>query len=76
VLPLDEQRLTEATVWAAFTAAPAADPDIAAIRRQADDGVRQLCHDAVAALAEFGLIDPARDVDVETERIHLRCSTA
>ncbi len=70
VLPLDEERMTEAKVWAAFTAPPVSDPGMAAIRRQADDGIRQLCRDALAALAEFGLVHPARDLEIETETIH------
>ncbi len=70
VLPLDEERMTEAKVWAALTAPPATDPGMGAIRRQADDGIRQLCRDALGALAEFGLLHPARDLAIETERIH------
>ena len=45
-------------------------PAIAAIRQQADNGVRQLCRAALAALAEFDLWDPERDLDVEVERVH------
>ncbi|MGH8824482.1 MAG: TetR/AcrR family transcriptional regulator [Jiangellaceae bacterium] len=70
VLPLDEERLTEARVWAAFTAPPVTDPVMAAVRREADDGVRELCHDTLAGLASLGLLDPARDLAVETERVH------
>ncbi len=69
VLPLDDERLTEAKVWAAFTAPPVTDPAMAGIRRQGDEGVRQLCHDTLTGLAGLGLLDPARDLDVEIERV-------
>jgi AcrR family transcriptional regulator len=68
VLPLDDERLTEARVWAAF-AGQTADPGMAAIRREADDGVGQICHDGLTALAEGGRIDPSRDLEIETERL-------
>jgi AcrR family transcriptional regulator len=70
VLPLDDERLIEARVWAAFTSAPISDPEMAAVRKQADDGVHQLCGEALAALTEFGLLHPERDRDLETSRIH------
>ncbi len=70
VLPLDEERLTEARVWAAFTTPPHTDPAIAEIRRQVDDGVRSLCRDTLTGLSELGLLHPARVLDVETDRLH------
>ncbi|MGH8776270.1 MAG: TetR/AcrR family transcriptional regulator [Jiangellaceae bacterium] len=70
VLPLDEERQVEAMVWAAFTAPPVTDPSMAAIRRQVDDDIRQLCRDTLTGLAELGLLHPARDVAVEVERVH------
>lgn len=69
VLPLDEERLTEARVWAAFTAPPVTDPGMAAIRREVDDAVRRLCHDCLAGLAELGRLHPSRDMEDETERL-------
>jgi AcrR family transcriptional regulator len=70
VIPLDDERLIEAEVWAAFTAPPVTDPAIAELRQQVDDGVRELCRNALSALAEFGLLHPARDRDVEVARLH------
>jgi AcrR family transcriptional regulator len=70
VLPLDAERQTEAKVWAAFTNPPATNPDIAAVREQVDEGVRELCRNALDALQEFGLLGPDRDRRVEIERIH------
>jgi AcrR family transcriptional regulator len=70
VLPLDAERQTEAKVWAAFTIPPATNPEIATIREQVDDGVRELCRNALDALSEFGLLHADRDRRIETERIH------
>lgn len=69
VLPLDDQRLTEGRVWAAFAGQSATEPGMAAIQREADDGIRQLCHGCLNGLAEFGHVDPSRDLDLETERL-------
>jgi AcrR family transcriptional regulator len=70
VIPLDDERLIEAEVWSAFTAPPVTDPVIAAIRRQVDDGVRDICRSALSALAELGRLHPARLLDVEVARLH------
>lgn len=70
VLPLDDERLTEARVWAAFTAPPLTDPKMAAMQRHADDAVKRLCQSALAGLTELGLLHPARDFKIETERLH------
>ncbi len=70
VLPLDAERQTEAKVWAAFTTPPATNPEIAAIREQVDDGVRELCRNALDALQEFGRLHADRDRRIEIERMH------
>jgi AcrR family transcriptional regulator len=70
VLPLDDERQTEAKVWAAFTTPPVTDPEIAEIRQQVDDGIRQLCRNALVGLRELDQVHPSRDLDVETERIY------
>jgi AcrR family transcriptional regulator len=70
VLPLDDERLTEATVWAAFTAPPLWDPAMAGLRRAADDALGQLCQDCVRGLAALGHVHPDRDQEVESARIH------
>ena len=70
VLPLDAERQTEAKVWAAFTSPPATNPEFAAIREQVDDGVRELCHNALNALREFDRLHADRDRRIEIERIH------
>jgi AcrR family transcriptional regulator len=70
VLPLDSERQTEAKVWAAFTTPPAPSPEIAAIRKKVDDGVRELCRNALDALQEFGRLHVDRDRRIEIERMH------
>lgn len=69
VLPLDDERLTEGRVWAAFAGQSATEPGIAAIQQEADDGIRQLCFTCLTGLAELGYVHPSRDLDVETERL-------
>jgi AcrR family transcriptional regulator len=69
-LPLDAERRTEARVWAAFTTPPVTNPAIAALRKQVDDGVRELCADAVNALRELGLLHADRDRRMEIARLH------
>ena len=70
VVPLDAERQSEAKVWAAFTTPPATTPDLTAIRKQVDDGVRELCRNALDALQEFGRLHSNRDRRIEVERIH------
>jgi AcrR family transcriptional regulator len=70
VLPLDAERRAEATVWAAFTTPPATNPDMAELRRRVDDGVRELCGNALDALQELGLLHADRDRSIELERLH------
>ena len=70
VLPLDAERRTEAKVWAAFTTPPATNPEIATIREQVDDGVRELCRNAFDALQELGRLHADRDRRIEMARIH------
>ena len=70
VVPLDAERQTEAKVWIAFTTPPATNPEIAAIREQVDDAVRELCCNALDALREFGRLHADRDRRIEVERIH------
>jgi AcrR family transcriptional regulator len=70
VLPLDAERQTEATVWAAFTTPPATNPEIAAIREQVDEGVRTVCRNVLDALQEFGRLHADRHRRIEIERMH------
>ena len=65
VLPLDDSRLVEGRIYAAFTAAAATNPGMNELRRVADEGVRALCRSAVAAMTELGLLSPDREPALE-----------
>lgn len=69
VLPLDDERMVEARVWSAFSARAMCDPAMAAIRREADQGVRHLCEACLRALSQVGGVHLSRDTEVETERL-------
>jgi malate dehydrogenase len=56
-------------VWSAFAVQAITEPEIAAIRRQADHGVRRLCAGCLSTLAQVGQLHPDRDPEVETERL-------
>ncbi|ASU77734.1 hypothetical protein CDG81_04720 [Actinopolyspora erythraea] len=70
LLPLDEERRTEACIYQAFVAEAANDSVIAEIRQGADDGVRQQCRHTLESLAEFGHVAASRVIDIEVERLH------
>ncbi len=69
ILPLDQDRLTEAQIWLAFSTYGAQHPAMAAIRQEADDAVRLLCRNCLAELGELGLLAETRDLEVETEAL-------
>ncbi|MBA3293302.1 MAG: TetR/AcrR family transcriptional regulator [Geodermatophilaceae bacterium] len=69
ILPLDDERVADAQVWLAFTVQGTVDEGMAKIRREADEGVRQLCEKCVTDLAELGLVAIDRDRGVEIERL-------
>ena len=69
VLPLDNARLVEARIYAAFSAAAATDRGMNELRRVADDGVRQLCRSALSALSELGLLAPDRDPELAVHEL-------
>ena len=69
VMPFDDERLAEAQIWLAFAPRSLIDPEMRALRREADESVRELCRQCVLALAGFGLMAPARTVGQETERL-------
>jgi AcrR family transcriptional regulator len=69
VMPFDDERVTEAQVWQAFAPRALIDPQMRAMRRQADDEVRELCRQCLLGLRAVGLMDPDRGVAGETERL-------
>ena len=69
VMPFDDDRLAEAQVWQAFAPRALIDPQMRDMRRDADDEVRELCRQCLLILRGLGLMDPARSVAGETERL-------
>ena len=69
VIPLDDERRTEAQVWQAFAPRALIDPQMRATRREADHEVRALCRQCLLILRGFDLMDPGRQVAHETERL-------
>jgi AcrR family transcriptional regulator len=69
VMPLDDERVAEAQVWQAFAPRALIDPQMRALRRQADDEVRELCRQCLRILRGFGLMEQRRSVAHETERL-------
>jgi len=69
LLPLDEQRLEEATVWLAFATAARTRPELAPQARKAYDGMRTLVGRIVDGIARRGRLREDADVEVETERL-------
>jgi hypothetical protein len=69
VLPLDDARLIEARIWAAFSAAGSTDPGMQALRREADEAVRGLSRTALQGMAELGLLEPDHELALETHRL-------
>ncbi|MFF1919143.1 TetR family transcriptional regulator C-terminal domain-containing protein [Streptomyces sp. NPDC058221] len=69
LLPLDERRRAEVTVFLDFNAAARTNPDFGDLSRQAAAGARRLVRRVLAALDEAGTLSPGRDLDIETERL-------
>jgi len=69
VMPFDDERLAEAQVWQAFAPRALIDPQMRAMRRDADDEVRELCRQCLLAMPALGLMAPGRRVAQETERL-------
>ncbi|MFI7699219.1 TetR/AcrR family transcriptional regulator [Nonomuraea sp. NPDC049480] len=66
LLPLDERRREEATVWLAFTMASRTRPELRPLAQEAYDGMRRLVRRIVDGVARHR---PVGDPVVETERL-------
>lgn len=66
LLPLDERRREEATVWLAFTMASRTRPELRPLAQEAYDGMRRLVRRIVDGIARHR---PVGDPVVETERL-------
>lgn len=65
LLPLDEERQEENTVWLAFTARALVDPDLRECAQKSHDILRAGCRRWVTAIAGDHV-----DVDLEADRLH------
>ncbi|CAN5567486.1 TetR/AcrR family transcriptional regulator [soil metagenome] len=70
VLPLDEERRTEGSLWFAFAARSMVDPRIAQEYEVVFDGVRELCRRAIHRVAEGGWLVSGLDNSIEAASLH------
>ncbi|MCX4545828.1 TetR family transcriptional regulator C-terminal domain-containing protein [Streptomyces sp. NBC_01565] len=69
LLPLDERRRAEVTVFLDFTAAARTNPAFGDLSRQAAEGVRALVRRVLTRLDASGALRPGLDLGTETERL-------
>lgn len=69
LLPLDERRRAEVTVFLDFSAAARTNPAFRELSHQAAAGTRRLVRRVLVRLDETGTLRPGRDLDIETERL-------
>ncbi|MEU9122161.1 TetR/AcrR family transcriptional regulator [Streptomyces sp. NPDC048506] len=69
LLPLDERRGAEVTVFLDFNAAARTNPAFQDLAHQAAAGTRRLVHRVLTRLDESGTLRPGRDIAIETERL-------
>jgi AcrR family transcriptional regulator len=70
LLPLDEERRTEAAIWLAFVSRSLVDPTIADRQRLAFDALHDLCVRVLGEVAAHGWLAPELDVEGEAARLH------
>ncbi|MFE4255746.1 TetR/AcrR family transcriptional regulator [Streptomyces sp. NPDC056910] len=69
LLPLDERRRAEVTVFLDFNTAARTNPAFADLSRQAAEGTRKLVRRVLTRLDASGALRPGLDLDMETERL-------
>ncbi|MFD0368250.1 TetR family transcriptional regulator C-terminal domain-containing protein [Streptomyces sp. NPDC127114] len=69
LLPLDEQRRAEVTVFLDFNTAARTNPALGDLSRQAAEGTRSLVRRVLDRLDASGVLRPGLDLDVESERL-------
>lgn len=57
LLPLDDERLLEARVWAMYSTSALTDPELRTYEREMDDAITAFCCNCMAYLAECGFLD-------------------
>ncbi|MGW1891560.1 TetR/AcrR family transcriptional regulator [Streptomyces sp. NPDC002004] len=69
LLPLDDDRRAEVTVFLDFNTAARTNPALQELSRQAAEGARGLVRRLLTRLDESGTLGPGRDLGIETERL-------
>ncbi|WP_431676530.1 TetR/AcrR family transcriptional regulator [Kitasatospora sp. KL5] len=69
LLPLDERRRAEVTVFLDFNTAARTDPAFGDLTHRAAEGTRKLVHRVLARLEASGTLRPGLDLGLETERL-------
>lgn len=70
VLPLDDERRTEAAVWFAFASRSFVSRAVSREHRNVFDGTREICQFVVNELATAGELAPELDTRMEAYRLH------
>lgn len=68
LLPMDAERRAENEVWLAFTARAMVDPELAAVRDEGYDKLREGCRVLVGELADVGRAES--DLELATDHLH------
>ena len=69
LLPLDERRRAEVTVFMDFNAAARTNPALGDLSHQVAEGTRRLVRRVLTRLDEAGALRPGRDIDIEADRL-------
>ena len=67
VLPLDEERATEAVIWLAFVGKALVDPELAKLATETHNALYHLFHQLIKAMVRHGALP--RETDVELEAV-------
>ncbi|MET9290697.1 TetR/AcrR family transcriptional regulator [Streptomyces sp. NPDC003077] len=69
LLPLDDRRRAEVTVFLDFNAAARTNPAFRELSHETTTGARRLVRRVLTRLDDSGTLRPGRDLDIETERL-------
>ncbi|MBO2521416.1 MAG: TetR family transcriptional regulator [Firmicutes bacterium] len=70
VLPLDEERATEAVIWLAFVGKALVDPELAKLATETHNALYHLFHQLIKAMVRHGALPRETDVELEARRLH------
>lgn len=70
ILPLDEERTTEAIIWLAFLGRAVADQKLGELAAATNDQLHALFLKMTESMLRFGLLPPDADAELEARRLH------